>query len=222
MNCFSLWNCRGLKPLTVPSKVPFIQDLLREENQLFIALTETWLNEHKNAEMLINGYTLFRQDRRRERCRRGRNSGGVAVYMKSDIAADMETVINFSNGVVEVLGLYSKTKNLLLLVLYRQPDDVISGHRSIHLEFKQAVNKLREALSLTASPTPDILFCGDFNLPHVAWLEGHAGVGAGRDEQILSRATKGNSNPRLKGNRKGIIVKGKEFYIPILNTFPTR
>ena len=40
--------------------------------------------------------------------------------------------------------------------------------------------------------------------------------------EILSRATKGNSNPRLKGNRKGIIVKGKEFYIPMLNTFPTR
>ena len=50
----------------VPSKVPFIQDLLREENQLFIALTETWLNEHKNAELLINGYTLFCQDRKRE------------------------------------------------------------------------------------------------------------------------------------------------------------
>ena len=33
---------------------------------------------------------------------------------------------------------------------------------------------------------------------------------------------KENSNPRLKENRKGIIVKGKEFYIPILNTFPTR
>ena len=33
---------------------------------------------------------------------------------------------------------------------------------------------------------------------------------------------KENSNPRLKGNRKGIIVKGKEFYILILNTFPTR
>ena len=31
---------------------------------------------------------------------------------------------------------------------------------------------------------------------------------------------KENSNPRLKGNRKGIIVKGKEFYIHILNTFP--
>ena len=33
---------------------------------------------------------------------------------------------------------------------------------------------------------------------------------------------KEKSDPRLKGNRKGIIVKGKEFYIPILSTFPTR
>ena len=33
---------------------------------------------------------------------------------------------------------------------------------------------------------------------------------------------KEKSNPRLKGNREGIIVKDKEFYIPILNTFPTR
>ena len=29
---------------------------------------------------------------------------------------------------------------------------------------------------------------------------------------------KEKSNPRLKGSRKGIIVKSKEFYIPILNT----
>ena len=33
---------------------------------------------------------------------------------------------------------------------------------------------------------------------------------------------KEKSNPRLKGNRKGIIVKDKEFYIPILNILPTR
>ena len=33
---------------------------------------------------------------------------------------------------------------------------------------------------------------------------------------------KEKSNPQLKGNRKGIIVKDKEFYIPIFNTFPTR
>ena len=39
--------------------------------------------------------------------------------------------------------------------------------------------------------------------------------------QFYQELLKENSNPQLKGNRKGIIVKGKEFYIPILNTFPT-
>ena len=105
--------------------------------------------------------------------------------MRDNISADMETVLNFSNSVVEVLGLYSKTKNLLLLVLYRQPDDVMGGHRSTHLEFKQAVTRIREVLSSTASPTPDILLCGDFNLPHVTWLDGQPLTGASRDEQKM-------------------------------------
>ena len=41
-------------------------------------------------------------------------------------------------------------------------------------------------------------------------------------DQFYQELLKEKSNPRLKGNRKGIIVKDKEFYIPILNTFPTR
>ena len=40
--------------------------------------------------------------------------------------------------------------------------------------------------------------------------------------KFYQKLLKEKSNPRLKGNKKGIIVKGKEFYIPILNTFPTR
>ena len=40
--------------------------------------------------------------------------------------------------------------------------------------------------------------------------------------QFYQQLLKEKSNPQLKGNRKGIIVKDKEFYIPILNTFPTR
>ena len=41
-------------------------------------------------------------------------------------------------------------------------------------------------------------------------------------DKFYQELLKEKNNPRLKGNRKGIIVKGKEFYIPILNTFPTR
>ena len=137
-----MFNCQGLKPRTVPSKVPYIQDLVGEKNQFFMALTETWLREHTDAELTIDGYTLFRQDRKRQRSKKGRDSGGVAVYMRNDIAADMVTVASYSNGVIEMIGLYSKAKNLLLLVMYRQPDDIVGGHRSTNIEFKQALGEL--------------------------------------------------------------------------------
>ena len=86
--------------------------------------------------------------------------------MRNDIAADMVTVASYSSGVIEMIGLYSKAKNLLLLVMYRQPDDIVGGHRSTNIEFKQALGKLEETLSSIKNPTPDILLCGDFNLPH--------------------------------------------------------
>ena len=38
---FSVFNVQGLKPRTVPSKVPFLKDLLHQEKQLFIALSES-------------------------------------------------------------------------------------------------------------------------------------------------------------------------------------
>ena len=173
-----------MKPRTIPSKVPYIQDLLREKDQLFIALTETWLAEHIDAEMAVEGYTLFRKDRERRRCGNSRDSGGVAVYLRNDIAASTETILGYSNGVTEITGLYSKAKNLILIVVYRQPDSTVGKHRSTSKEFKQALSKLEEALS-AYSPTPNILLCGDFNLPNAKWPDGQAGEKATRDERIM-------------------------------------
>ena len=121
----------------------------------------------------------------RQRSKKGRDSGGVAVYMRNDIAADMVTVASYSSGVIEMIGLYSKAKNLLLLVMYRQPDDIVGGHRSTNIEFKQALGKLEETLSSIKNPTPYILLCGDFNLPHGKWTESQPGPGAKRDERIM-------------------------------------
>ena len=38
--------------------------------------------------------------------------------------------------------------------------------------------------SLT-NPTPDILFMGDFNLPHANWLTGECSPGADKEEQKM-------------------------------------
>ena len=181
---FTIWNAQGLQPRTVPTKVPYVQDLLHEHNQLYMAITETWLRDQKDPELRIQGYTLFRQDRNRDRRRRGRNSGGVAVYLRNDYAVDTEMVMNYSNRVTETLGLFSKSRNLLLIVMYRQPDDV-GGHRSTHMEFRQPLNRIHDLLSTLSEPVPDILLCGKFNLPHAVWPEGAIRTRASQEKRIM-------------------------------------
>ena len=117
--------------------------------------------------------------------RRGRDGGGTACYLKNDIAAGTDTIINFSNEVIEVLGLHIKVKNLVLIIVYRQPDNRVGGHRSTHIHFKESLEKIQDALMQLPKPTPDIIMCGDFNLPHASWPEGKIKPGASTDEQFM-------------------------------------
>jgi hypothetical protein len=128
-------NIHGLKPKTKDSKVPFINDIAVEKKQMFIALTETWLQEEKDAEVGIQGYTLFRADRKREKKKWGRNSGGSAFYVRSDIANTFEATNTFSNGTLELLCIYSRPENIFIANIYRQPDDIIRNNRSTYKEF---------------------------------------------------------------------------------------
>ena len=182
----ALLNIQGLKPRTVPTKVPFIHDLLVHNKLLFIALTETWLRDHLDAEVNIDGYKIFRQDRVRTRLkRRGCDVGGTACYLKNSVAADTNIILNFSNEAIDVLGLHIKLKNLVLFIVYRQPDDKAGGRRSTSDHFKEALGKLHDIFMQLPKPTPDIILCGDFNLPYAVWPEGSIKSGASKDEQIM-------------------------------------
>ena len=97
----------------------------------------------------------------------------------------MEIMINFSNGVVELLCLYSKVHNLYIAVTYRQPDDKVGNHRSTEIEFQQAMEKLKKSLQSLPDPTPNIFFCGDFNLPHVSWPDGSSLQGSSISERSM-------------------------------------
>ena len=185
LNSFSVFNVHGLKPNTVPSKVPYIADLLSDTKQLFIAVTETWLSNHKDGELAIDGYKLFRGDRKRvKRTSKGRFSGGVGCYVRVDLACTMEIMINFSNGVVELLCLYSKVHNMYIAVVYRQPDDR-GNHRSTETEFLPVMEKLSKSLSSLPDPSPNIFFCGDFNLPHAKWWDDGFSTGCSTSEQAM-------------------------------------
>ena len=116
-----------------------------------MALSETWLSEHHDAEIHIQGYSLFRQDRTQTKGKRGRKSGGVAVYVRDDAASNTEIIFTFSNGVVEALGIHIKTWNLAVVIVYRTPDDPKHNRKSAEKEFSQFLKAARDCLKKTSS-----------------------------------------------------------------------
>ena len=184
LNSFSYTNIQGLCPQTLPSKVPYIEDILFSFNQIFIALSETWLKSHKEAELFIKGYTLFPTDSsRQKKSNKGRLSGGVAFYIREDIAGTFEPLFEFISDSIQALCLFSEKENLLCVV-YRQPDDKAHGHPSTSYEFKKMIKDLRESV-FQLEILPDIVICGDFNLPHIKWPEGDPLPKASKEERKM-------------------------------------
>ena len=112
-------------------------------------------------------------------------SGGAGCYVRMDLACTMEVMINFSNGVVELLCLYSKVHNMYIAVVYRQPDDRTGNHRSTEAEFLPVMDKLLASLSSLPDPSPNIFLCGDFNLPHANWSDNSISNGRTTSEQTM-------------------------------------
>ena len=104
-------------------QVPFIGDQLHHYKQLFYVLTETWLDEHRDAEIQIDGYQIHRSDCSVKRTRnRGKERGGVAVYLRDDLTPLTKVLLRYSNGAVDVLVLHIERLNLALITIYRHPD----------------------------------------------------------------------------------------------------
>ena len=165
-------NVQGLVPQTVQSKVPFIRDTIVPEKQLFIGLSETWLRSHKQAELDIDGYTIFRCDSsRNKKSNCGRFTGGVAIYLCDDIAITSEILLSYSTNSIQLLCPYSKSENLVIATLYRQPNDKAHGNPSNSGDLKIALARLNTAI-LEITPTPDIILGGGVNVPHVNRPEG--------------------------------------------------
>ena len=128
--------------------------------------------------------------------RRGRHSGGVASYIRNDLASTTETLLSFTNGAVEIIANYSKNENLILATLYRQPDDSVHGRPSTSSEFKHAITALKRAI-YSLECTPDIIIGGDFNLPHTSWPECIPSQGCTQDERNMIEILREFSNDVL-------------------------
>ena len=161
-------NVQGLCPQTRQSKVPYIRDLLLGQNQLFIAINETWLYNELAGEINIQNYTLFKSNspRNAKKKKRGRQCGGVAIYLRNDIACSFKELLSYATHCIQALILYSNKLNIIIINLYRQPDDSTHGHPSKFKDFKLLIDKIENILSDLVN-VPLVIFGGDFNLPHM-------------------------------------------------------
>ena len=102
-----------------------IRNLARDKNYEVISLSETWLNSSvKNAEINIEGYKLFRQDRL------GMRGGGVGVYirvpLKAKVLKDMSSTSNSGFYQLWLQVQHKKKKSVVIWVTYRPPNCPVS------------------------------------------------------------------------------------------------
>ena len=141
---------------------------------MFIALTETHLRgEVKNAEIHISNYTPFRTDRE------GRSHGGVILYVRNDLSLMTKQILSLSNGQVELVAVHVASRDLLLINCYRPPNCSLQN-------FKGAMDCMVQIIEDLPQPMPDIVLCGDFNLPNIRWPEGTVSGGT-LEEQTQAR-----------------------------------
>ena len=118
---YSFSKQRGLHflHLNVRSLLPDIDEvrlLFRETNAVCVGITETWLDDTVfDSEIAIDNYSICRKDR-------NRHGGGVCLYIRSDIAFNINSDLYHQElEAVFIELLLPKSKPILFSVLYRPP-----------------------------------------------------------------------------------------------------
>ncbi|PKU42649.1 nipped-b-like protein [Limosa lapponica baueri] len=89
-------KCLYTNARSMGNKQEELEAILLQESYDIVAITETWWDESYDWSVVINGYKLFRRDRR------GRRVGGVALYVKKWLECE-ELLLKNSHEQVESL-----------------------------------------------------------------------------------------------------------------------
>ena len=92
--------------------------------------------------------------------REDRSHGGIAIYTKDKLA--VETLKSYSNGTREMLSLFIKELNIIIIVIYRPPNTTPNL-------FEDVLQKIINVLDHLPTPNTDFLLLRDFNFPNVNW-----------------------------------------------------
>ncbi|KAK4810957.1 hypothetical protein QYF61_013365 [Mycteria americana] len=169
-----------------------LEAVVHQENYDMVAITETWWDDSHNWSAAMNGYKIFRRDRR------GRRGGGVALYIRECLDS---LELNDGDDRVECLWVRIKGKankaGIVVGVCYRPPNQ---DEETDELFYKQ-LGEASQSLAL--------VLVGDFNLPDVCWKYNTAERKQSRrflecvTDNFLTQLNNQGIKPSQHGFRKG-------------------
>ncbi|RMC21288.1 hypothetical protein DUI87_02149 [Hirundo rustica rustica] len=129
-----------------------LEAMVQQQSYDVVTITEIWWDESHSRSTALDGYKLFRRDRK------GRRGGGVALYIKE--VFDTISIKTNEYGVgclwVRIKGKTNKA-DILLGVCNRPPNQ---EEEVDNLFYKQLQN---------ISGSSALVLVGDFNLPDICW-----------------------------------------------------
>ena len=128
------------------SKIDELTDITNYIKPAILGITESKLDRSiTKAEVNINGYSIIRNDRKR-------NGGGVACYIRNNLCFDIKNI--FSNSIEHVFFkiLIPKVKPIAIGIFYRPPDE------------NDFFNIFSKDFQQIDSKTNEIYLLGDFNI----------------------------------------------------------
>jgi len=128
-----------------------------------IAVSETWATEEiSDAELAIDGYALFRKDRRTDRLTKG---GGVALYVRETLRAHLSCELNNSTFDDSIwCEVYAGDSVIVTGVCYRSTSSTSDNDRNLLSLMEKAVHE-------SGSKGSQLLIMGDFNYPEISYSE---------------------------------------------------
>ena len=149
-----LQNVRGIITENSKRKIDYLKEYTKENKIILMNITETWLNSTIKDDAEIDGYKVFRGDRK------GRKHGGTAIYLYERLEADLLCEISYEK--CEMVAIQIPEIQTVNIVVYRPPKTKLQ-------EFDIILDKIKEIFSKLNKPDSTIILSGDFNFPFVKW-----------------------------------------------------
>ncbi|TRZ08316.1 hypothetical protein HGM15179_018789 [Zosterops borbonicus] len=174
-----------------------LEAMVQQKSYDIAAIMEMWWDGLHNWSTALDGYKLFRRDRR------GRRGGGMVLYIR-EVLNTMEIETDYDDKVeclwVRIWGKANKA-DILVGVCYRPPNQEEEVDNVFHKQLQDV------------SRSPAVVLVGDFKLPDICWE-----LNTAEKRQSRRFSVYGGQLPVTADEGWNLVTKDEE-KAEVLNTF---